>query len=41
MIHSFQRADVVAIEDNRAFEFILVLLDAIGIDHENSHVHRP
>ena len=38
MIHSLQRADVVAVEDDFAFEFVPVLLDVVVLDHNDDHI---
>lgn len=39
MIHPLpHRADVVAVEDDLATEFIQVLLDVVVLDHDDDHV---
>ena len=39
MIHPLQRTDVVAVEDDLAFQFVPVLLDLIVLDHDDDHIH--
>ena len=39
MIHSLQRADIEAVEDNLAFKFVPVLLDMVVLHHDNHHVY--
>ena len=39
MIHSLQRADIEAVEDNLAFQFVPVLLDMFVLHHDNHHVY--
>ena len=39
MIHSLQRADVVAVEDDFALELVPVLLDVVVLDHNDYHIH--
>ena len=38
MIHPFQRADVVAVEDDLALELVPVLLDVVVLDHDDDHI---
>lgn len=39
MIHSLQRADIEAVEDDLAFQPIPVLLNMVVLHHNNHHVH--
>ena len=39
MIHVLaQRADIMAIQNYLAFQFVPVLLDVIVLDHDNDHI---
>ena len=39
MVHSLQWANVVAIENNLAFQFVPVLFDVVVLHHDNYHVN--
>lgn len=39
VIGMFQGADVEAVKDNFAFEFIPILLDVVMLDHDDNHVN--
>ena len=39
MIHPFQRANVVAVEDYLPFQFVPVLLDVVVLYHNHHHIH--
>ena len=38
MIYSFERADVVAVEDYLALEFVPVAFDLVVLDHDDDKV---
>ena len=39
MIHSLQRADIEAVEDDLSFQLVPALLDMVVLHHDNHHVH--
>ena len=39
VIHSLQRTNIMAVEDDLALEFVPVLLDVVVLDHDDHHIH--
>ena len=39
MVHTLKRADVVAVEDDLAFQLVPVLLDVVVLHHDDHHIH--
>ena len=39
MIHPFQRANIMAIQDDLPLQLVPVLLDVVVLDHDDDHVH--
>ena len=39
MIHPLYRADIMAIQNHLALEFVPVLLDVVVLDHNDHHIH--
>ena len=39
MVHSIQRADVMAVENDLVFQLVPVLLDMVVLDHDDYHLY--
>lgn len=39
VINSFKRTNIMAVEDDLAFEFVPILLDVVMLDHDDHHIH--
>lgn len=39
MIHTFQRANIVAVENNLAFQLVPILLDVVMLHHNDDHIN--